>query len=166
MCFFRGLRLSFGHFGQQAPESLAPQLQDGVSTSPLPLFIVDLLAFKNYPGSSSFFQWKFMRVLKGKPRERLIMGRNSSGYWCSFEVVVHVTINTYLLRHSLLAAILNRNGCHIEVFWPLFIIGVWHNFRGTFDFGRESLHSLRVMWGSLFGQIHLSVMIWSALLLS
>ena len=59
------------------------------------------------------------------------MGRNCSGYWCSFEVVP-VTINTYLLRHSLLAAILNRNGCHIEVFWLLFIIGVWQNFRGTF----------------------------------
>ena len=130
--------ISLGHFGQQAPENPVSQLQNGVLTSPLPLFIVDLLAFKNYPRSSSFFQWKFMRVLKGKPRERLTMGRNSSGYWCSFEVVVHVTINTYLLRHSLLAAILNRNGCHIKVFWPLFIIGVWHNFRGTFDFERRA----------------------------
>ena len=32
---FQGLRLSLGHFGQQAPESLVSQHQNGVSTSPL-----------------------------------------------------------------------------------------------------------------------------------
>ena len=42
---FRGLRLSLGHFGQQVPESPVPQLQNGVSTSSLPPFIVDLQAF-------------------------------------------------------------------------------------------------------------------------
>ena len=52
---FRGLRLFLGHFGQQAPERHVSQLQNGVSTSPLPPFIVDLLIFKDYPRSSSFF---------------------------------------------------------------------------------------------------------------
>ena len=42
---FRGLRLSLGHFGQQVPESPVSQLQNGVSTSSLPPFIVDLSAF-------------------------------------------------------------------------------------------------------------------------
>ena len=44
---FRGLRLSLDPFGQQAPESPVSQLQNGVSTSPLPPFIVDLLTFKD-----------------------------------------------------------------------------------------------------------------------
>ena len=57
---FRGLRLSLGHFGQQAPESPVSQLQNGVSTSSLPPFIVDLLTFKDYPRSNSFFQWEFL----------------------------------------------------------------------------------------------------------
>ena len=56
---FWGLRLSLGHFGQQAPESPVSQLQNGVSTSPLPLFNVDLLAFKDHPRFNSFFQWEF-----------------------------------------------------------------------------------------------------------
>ena len=56
---FRGLRLSLGHFGQQAPESPVSQLQNGVSTSSLPPFIVDLLTLKDYPRSNSFFQWEF-----------------------------------------------------------------------------------------------------------
>ena len=47
---FRRLSLSLaGHFGQQAPESLVSQLQNGVSTSSLPPFIVDLLTFKVKP---------------------------------------------------------------------------------------------------------------------
>jgi len=53
---FRGLRLSLGHFGRQAPESPVSQLQNGVSTSSLPPFIVDLLTFKDYPRSNSFFR--------------------------------------------------------------------------------------------------------------
>ena len=56
---FQGLRLSLGHFGQQVPESPGSQLQSGVSTAPLPPFIVDLLTFKVYPRSNSFFQWEF-----------------------------------------------------------------------------------------------------------
>ena len=40
---FRGPRLSLNHFGQQAPEGLASQLQNGESTSSLPLFIVDFV---------------------------------------------------------------------------------------------------------------------------
>ena len=56
---FRGLRLSLVHFGRQAPESHVSQLQNGVSTSSLPPFIVDLLTFKDYPRSNSFFQWEF-----------------------------------------------------------------------------------------------------------
>ena len=39
---FRGLTLSLGRFGQQAPESNVSQLQNGVSTSPLSPLIVDL----------------------------------------------------------------------------------------------------------------------------
>ena len=35
------------------------QSQNGVSTSPLPLFNVDLLAFKDHPRFNSFFQWEF-----------------------------------------------------------------------------------------------------------
>ena len=53
---FQGLRLSLRHFGQQAPESPVSQLQNGVSTSSLPPFIVDLLTFKDYARSNSFFQ--------------------------------------------------------------------------------------------------------------
>ena len=56
---FRGLRLSLCHFGQQAPESHVSQLQNGVSTSSLPPFIVDLLTFNVFPRSNSFFQWEF-----------------------------------------------------------------------------------------------------------
>ena len=59
LVIFQGLRLSLGHFGQQALDSPVSQLQNGVSTSSLPPFIVDLLAFKAYPRSNSFFQWKF-----------------------------------------------------------------------------------------------------------
>ena len=56
---FQGLRLSLGHFGQQAPESPVSPLQNGVSTSPLAPFIVDLLTFKDFPRSNSFFHWEF-----------------------------------------------------------------------------------------------------------
>ena len=59
---FRGLRPSVGHFGQQAPKSPVSQLQNGVSTSSLPPFIVDLLTFKDYPRSNSFFS---MGILEG-----------------------------------------------------------------------------------------------------
>ena len=59
---FRGLRLSLGHFGQQAPESPVSQLQNGVSTSSLPPFIVYLLTFKEYPRSNSFSS---MGILEG-----------------------------------------------------------------------------------------------------
>ena len=59
---FLGLRLSLGHFGQQVPESPVSQLQNGVSTSSLPPFIVDLLTFKVYPRSNSFFS---MGILEG-----------------------------------------------------------------------------------------------------
>ena len=41
-CDFRGLRLSLGHFGRWVPESPFFQLQNGVSTSSLPPFVVDL----------------------------------------------------------------------------------------------------------------------------
>ena len=57
--FFRGLRLSIGHFRRQAPESPASQLLNGVSTFSLPPLIVDLLTVKDYPRSDSFFQWEF-----------------------------------------------------------------------------------------------------------
>ena len=56
---FLGVRLSLGHFGQQASESPVCQLQNGVSTSSLPPFIVNLLTFKDYPRSDLFFQWEF-----------------------------------------------------------------------------------------------------------
>ena len=38
---FQGLRLYLSHFSQQDPESPVSQLQNGVSTSSLPPFIVD-----------------------------------------------------------------------------------------------------------------------------
>ena len=50
---FRGLRLSLGYFSQQAHESPVS------APSALPSFIVDLLTFKDYPRSNSFFQWEF-----------------------------------------------------------------------------------------------------------
>ena len=50
---------SQSHFGQQGPESPVSQLQNGVSTSSLPPFIVDLLTFEVYPRSNSFFHRKF-----------------------------------------------------------------------------------------------------------
>ena len=55
---FHGLRLYPSHFGQQGPESPVSQLQNGVSTSSLPPFVVDLLTFKDYPMSNSFFLWE------------------------------------------------------------------------------------------------------------
>ena len=42
---FGGLGLSLDHFGRQAPKSPVSLLQNGVSTSSLPPFIVDLSAF-------------------------------------------------------------------------------------------------------------------------
>ena len=59
LVIFQGLRLSLGHFGQQALDSPVSQLQNGVSIYSLPPFIVDLLTFKDYPRSNSFFQWEF-----------------------------------------------------------------------------------------------------------
>ena len=59
---FWGLKLSLGHFGQHAYESLVYQLQNGVSTSSLPPFIVNFLTFKVYPRSKSFFS---MGILEG-----------------------------------------------------------------------------------------------------
>ena len=56
---FRGLRLSPGPIGQQVPESPLSQFRNCVSTSSLSPFIVDLLTFKVYPRSNSFFQWEF-----------------------------------------------------------------------------------------------------------
>ena len=53
------LRLSPGHFGQEAIESPVSQLQNGVLTSSVPPFIVDLLTFKDYLRSNSFFQREF-----------------------------------------------------------------------------------------------------------
>ena len=59
---FWGLSLSQGHFGQQAPEGPVSQLQNGASTSSLPPFFVDILTFKDYPTSNSFFS---MGILEG-----------------------------------------------------------------------------------------------------
>ena len=56
---FRGLRLSLGHFGQQAPESPVSQLQNDVSTSSLPPFIVDSLHLKITQGPTRFFNGNF-----------------------------------------------------------------------------------------------------------
>ena len=67
---FRGLRLSLDPFGQQAPESPVSQLQNGVSTSSAPPFIVDLLTNKDYPRSNSFFQWDF----RGRKKANLASG--------------------------------------------------------------------------------------------
>ena len=39
LVIFQGLRLSLGHFGQKVPESPVGQLQNGISTSPLPLLL-------------------------------------------------------------------------------------------------------------------------------
>ena len=75
---FRGLRLSLGHFSQQAPESPMSQLQNGVSTSSLPHFIVDFLTFKDYSSSKSFFSMGILEGVKWQPRKRITMGRNSS----------------------------------------------------------------------------------------
>ena len=64
---FQGLRLSLGHFGQQALKSHVSQLQNSVSTSPLPPSIVDLLTFKDCPRSkleSKFFNWNFREGVK------------------------------------------------------------------------------------------------------
>ena len=60
---FQGLRLSLRQFGQQAPESPVSQFQNGVSTSSLPPFIVNLtFRFWVNPRSNSFFQRKFLIV--------------------------------------------------------------------------------------------------------
>ena len=53
---FRGLRLSLGHF---VPESPVSQLHNCVSASSLPPFFVELLTFKIYQRSNSFFNEKF-----------------------------------------------------------------------------------------------------------
>ena len=90
---FGGFRLFLYHFGQQAPESPVSLLQNCVSTSSLPPFIVDLLTFKDYAEPNSFFQWEFQRVLNGKHHKQITMGRNSTvwrsyGYFCScFEII-------------------------------------------------------------------------------
>ena len=56
---FWGLWRFLGHFGQQAPESQVSELQNGVSTSSLPPFIVDLLTFTDYPRFNSIFHLEF-----------------------------------------------------------------------------------------------------------
>ena len=65
-----------GNSGQQVPVS---QLQNGVSTFSLPLFIVDFLTFKVYPKTISFFQWKFSKVIYGQIYFRSTMGSISTG---------------------------------------------------------------------------------------
>ena len=75
---FWGLRLSLVHFGRQAPESHVSQLQNGVSTSSLPLFIVDSLTFKDYSRSNSFVsmgilegvKWQTSRAAYNGPKQR------------------------------------------------------------------------------------------------
>ena len=54
---FQGL--SLGHFDLQAPEIPVSQLQNGLSTSSLPPFIVDLLTIKDYSRFNLLFQWEF-----------------------------------------------------------------------------------------------------------
>ena len=68
--------LFWGYSGQQVPVS---QLQNGVSTFSLPLFIVDFLTFKVYPKTISFFQWKFSKVIYGQIYFRSTMGSISTG---------------------------------------------------------------------------------------
>ena len=77
---FRGLRLSLRCFGQQAPESSVSQLQNCVSTSSIPPFIVDLSTFKDYPMG-------ILEGVKGKPCKWLTI-------WA--ETAVHSNFNVQL----------------------------------------------------------------------
>ena len=77
---FRGLRLSLGHFGQQAPESHVSQLQNGVSTSSLSHFIVDLLTFKDYLKSNSFFPIGILEGVKWKTSQAYYNGSKQQCY--------------------------------------------------------------------------------------
>ena len=49
---FLGRRLSLGHFDQKVSKSPVSQLQNGVSTSSVPPFVVYLLTFEDYPSSN------------------------------------------------------------------------------------------------------------------
>ena len=72
---FRGFWLSLGHYGQEVPESPVSQLQNGVSTSALPPFIVDLLTFKDYPRSNSFFSMGILEGVKWQTSRAAFNGR-------------------------------------------------------------------------------------------
>ena len=80
MWFFPGLRLSLGHFGQQAHESPVSQLQNIVPTSSVPPFIVDLLTFKDYPRSHSFFSMEILEGVKRQTSRAAYNGPNQQWY--------------------------------------------------------------------------------------
>ena len=77
---FRGLRLSLGHFGQQAPKSPVSQLQNGVSTSFLPPVILGILTFKDYPRSNSFFSMGILEGVKWKTSQAAYNGPKEQWY--------------------------------------------------------------------------------------
>ena len=66
LVIFQGLRLSLGHFGQQALDSPVSQLQNCVSTSFLPPVILGILTLKDYPRSNSFFSMGILEGVKWK----------------------------------------------------------------------------------------------------
>ena len=77
---FWGLSLSQGHFGQQAPEGPVSQLQNGASTSSLPPFFVDILTFKDYPRSNSFFSMGILEGVKWKTSQAAYNGPKEQWY--------------------------------------------------------------------------------------
>ena len=77
---FQGLRLSLGHFGQEAPESPVSQLQNVVSTSFLPPVILDLLTVKDYPRSNSFFSMGILEGVKWKTSQAAYNGPKEQWY--------------------------------------------------------------------------------------
>ena len=77
---FWGLRLSLGHFGQQALDSPVSQLPNGVSTSFLPPVILGILTLKDYPRSNSFFSMGILEGVKWKTSQAAYNGPKEQWY--------------------------------------------------------------------------------------
>ena len=78
-CDFSGTQAFPWPFWSSSPcKPYVSQLQNGISTSSLPPFIVDFWHLETTQDPNRFFNGNFRSVLNGKQRERLTVGRNSS----------------------------------------------------------------------------------------
>ena len=82
-CKCTGRNTKTWHYTHSSKKQVS-QLQNGVSTSSLPPFIVDLLTFKDYPRSNSFsmeilkgVKWQTSRAAYNGPKQQRIVSKGT-----------------------------------------------------------------------------------------